>query len=138
MCYSALKRLKNNIKEALKMRVASAKGGACLLACGSPMPVGRGITATSGQIWAGNGARFNDWLLKGTFYRTTARTAREGQKRASGEVARRGVGFIYFLVGFTYTPPVTLGIIKTDDSRVRNVSDLYPGGSCLFRCQTGP
>jgi hypothetical protein len=72
-----------------------------------------------------------------TFHRTAAQTAREGQKRASGEVARRGAGFIEFLVGFAYTPPLTLSIIKTDDSRVRNVSDLYPGGSCPFRCQTG-
>jgi hypothetical protein len=80
MCYSALKRLKNNIKEALKMRVASAKGGACLLACGSPTPVGRRVTAVNGSNRAGNGARFNDWLLNGTFYRTTARTAHTARK----------------------------------------------------------
>jgi hypothetical protein len=33
---------------------------------------------------------------------------------------------------------VTSHIIKTDDSRVRNVSDLYPLWQLSFRCQTGP
>ena len=37
--------------------------------------MGRVKGLVNGQIRAGNRARFNDWLLKVTFYRTASRTA---------------------------------------------------------------
>ncbi len=90
MRYGALKKVKNKVKEALKMRVTCANARPARWPAAAALLMGRGITATSGQIWARNRARFNDWLLKVKFYRTTARTAREGQKHGNGEVARRG------------------------------------------------
>jgi len=46
-------------------------------------------------IQVGNRARFNDWLLEVTFYRTTARTAHSGtngaKKQEAGKIARREV-----------------------------------------------